>query len=119
MLIILQTMRFSITLVVREKVPPFQFRTVPSHDAVGINVGKDDILQSFCGRDNVAMNRGTPWRRPQEKARAFMQMVVEALSALGDVIMDYTTGTCMLWSYLICSTGLSTMEECYYVSLEP
>ena len=60
MLIILQTMRFSISLVVREKAPPFQFRTVLSHDAVGINVGKDDILQNFYGRDDVAMNGGTP-----------------------------------------------------------
>ena len=58
--------------MVRERAPPFQFRTVPSHDVVGINVGKDDILQNFCGRDDVAMNGGTPWRGPREKARAFM-----------------------------------------------
>ena len=86
-------MRFSIALVVREKAPPFQFQIVPSHDDVGINVGKDDILQNFCSRDDVAMNGGTPWRRPREKARAFMQMLVEALSAPGDVIMDCTAGT--------------------------
>ena len=92
--------------MVREKAPPFQFQNVPSHDAVGINVGKDDILQHFCGRDDVAMNGGTPWRGPREKARAFMQMVVEALSALGDVIMDCTVGMGMLWSYLICSTSI-------------
>ena len=99
-------MRFSISLVVREKVPPFQFRTMSFHDAVGINVGKDDILQNFCGRENIPMNGGTPWRGPREKAKAFMQMVVEALSAPGDVIMDCTTGTGMLWSYLICSIGI-------------
>ena len=52
------------------------------------------------------MNGDTPWRGPREKARAFMQMVVEALSALGDVIMDCTTSTGMLWSYLICSNGI-------------
>ena len=92
--------------MVREKAPPFQFGTVPSHDAVGINVGKDDILQNFCGRDDVAMNGGTPWRGPRKKARAFMQMVVEALSVPGDVIMDYSVGTGMLWCYLICSTGI-------------
>ena len=99
-------MRFSISLVVREKAPPFQFRTVPSHDVVGINVGKDDILQNFCGRDDVAMNGGTSWKGLREKAKAFMQMVVEALFAPGDVIMDCTAGTCMLWSYLICSIGI-------------
>ena len=92
--------------MVREKAPPFQFQSVPSHDAVGINVGKDDILQNFCGRDDVAVNGGTLWRGPREKARAFMQMVVEALSAPGDVIMDCTAGTGMLWSYLICSSSI-------------
>ena len=92
--------------MVREKAPPFQFRTMPSHDAVGINVGKDDILQNFCGRDDVAMNGGTFWKGLREKARAFMQMVVEALSAPGDVIMDCIAGTGMLWSYLICSIGI-------------
>ena len=106
MLIILQTMRFSISLVVREKAPPFQFQHVPSHDAVGINVEKDDILKNFCGKDDVAMNGGTPWRGPWKKAKAFMQMVVEALSALGDVIMDCTAGTGMLWCYLFCSTSI-------------
>ena len=80
-----------------------------SHDAMGINVGKDDILENFCGRDDVAMNVGTPWRGPREKARAFMQMVVEALFAPGDVIMDCTAGIGMLWSYLICSIGI--MQE--------
>ena len=39
------------------------------------------------------MNGGTPWRGLREKAKAFMQMVVEALSARGDVIMDCTAGT--------------------------
>ena len=52
------------------------------------------------------MNRGTPWKGPREKARAFMQMVVEALSAPGDVIMDCTAGIGVLWSYLICSTSI-------------
>ena len=86
--------------------PPFQFQSVPSHDPVDINVEKDDILQNFYGRDDVAMNGGTPWRGPREKAKAFMQMVVEAPSAPRDVIMDCTAGTCMLWSYMICSHGI-------------
>ena len=35
-----------------------------------------------------------------------MEMVVEALSAPEDVIMDCTAGTGMLWPYLICSIGI-------------
>ena len=62
-------------------------------------------MTSFRTSVAETMNGGTPWRGPREKARAFMQMVVEALSAPGDVIMDCTVGTGTLWSYLICSTS--------------
>ena len=86
-------MRFSIALVVKKVAPPFAFQRVPSHDAVGVDVSKDDILQNFLGRDDVAMNGGVPWRGPREKANAFMQMLVEALSSPGDVVMDCTTST--------------------------
>ena len=86
-------MRFSIALVVKKVAPPFAFQHVPSHDAVGVDVSKDDILQNFLGRDDVAMNGGVPWRGPREKANAFMQMLVEALSSPGDVVMDCTAST--------------------------
>ena len=51
-------MRFSIALMVKKVAPPFAFQCVPSHDAIGIDVSKDDILQNFLGRDDVAMNGG-------------------------------------------------------------
>lgn len=92
-------MRFAISLVVKETPTPFSFQTVPSHDAVGVNVGKDDILQNFCGRDDVAMNGDKPWRGPREKARPFMQMLVEACSAPGDVVMDCTAATGLSLSF--------------------
>ena len=65
-------MRFSITLVVKKVALPFDFQCVLSHDAVGVDVSKDDILQNFLGRDDIAMNGGIPWRGPREKANAFM-----------------------------------------------
>ena len=73
--------------------PPFAFQRVPSHDVVGVDVSKDDILQNFLGRDDVAMNGGIPWRRPREKANAFMQMLVEALSSPRDVVTNCTAST--------------------------
>ena len=86
-------MRFSIALVVKKVAPPFAFQHVPSHDAVEVDVSKDDILQNFLGRDDVAINGGVLWRGPCEKANAFMQMLVEALSSPGDLVMDCTAST--------------------------
>lgn len=90
-------MRFAISLVVRKNGPkteadyPFQF--VPSHEAVGVNVACDDILQNFCNKGDVTMNGDKPWRGPREKARQFMQMLVEAYSKPRDVVVYCTTST--------------------------
>ncbi len=90
-------MRFAISLVVKDCGPktqeefPFQF--VPSHDAVGVNVGRDDILQNFCNKEDVTMNGTKPWRGPREKARQFMQMLIEACSEPGDIVVDCTAST--------------------------
>lgn len=90
-------MRFAMSLVVRGSGPrtdlefPFQF--VPSHAAVGVNVGRDDILQNFCNKSDLSMNGVVPWRGPREKAREFMQMLVEGLSEPGDVVVDCTAAT--------------------------
>ena len=53
-------MRFSIALVVKKVAPPFAFQRVPSHVTIGIDVSKDDILQNFLRKDDVAMNGGVP-----------------------------------------------------------
>jgi len=39
------------------------------------------------------MNGDIPWRGPCEKARQFMQMLVEACSEPGDVVVDCTAAT--------------------------
>ncbi len=99
-------MRFAISLLVKERASTFSFQNVPSHDAVGVDVAKDDILQNFCGKNDVAMNGKKPWRGPREKARPFMQMLIEACSLPGDVVMDCTaaTGQCFfLYSNIIMS----------------
>ena len=79
---------------------PFQF--VPSHEAVGVNVANDDILQNFCNKDDVSMNGVIPWRGPREKARQFMQMLIEACSQPGDVVVDCTAGTGNAYSLYDC-----------------
>ena len=64
--------------MVKKVAPPFAFQRVPSHDAVGVDVSKDDILQNFLGRDDVAMNGGVPWRdhvrRPMPSCRCLWRL---------------------------------------------
>ena len=88
-------MRFAISLLVKASGPTtandFPFRFVQSHEAVGVDVARDDILQNFLNKEDITMNGNVPWRGPREKAREFMQMLVEACSSPGDVVVDYTT----------------------------
>ena len=93
----MQTMRFAISLLVKASRPKttndFPFQLVQSHEAVGVIVGCDDILQNFLNKEDITMNGNVPWRGPREKAEEFMQMLVEACSSPGDVIVDYTVAT--------------------------
>jgi len=53
-------------------------------------VGRDDILQNFLHEEEVTMNGGIPWRGPCEHLKHFMQMVVEAVTEQGDMVVDCT-----------------------------
>ena len=90
-------MRFAISLLVKASGPTiandFPFRFIQFHEAVGVDVARDDILQNFLNKEDITMNGNVFWRGPREKAREFMQMLVEACSSLGDVVVDCTTAT--------------------------
>jgi hypothetical protein len=45
------------------------------------------------GKDDQLMNKEVPWRGSQEKSPLFMQMLIEACSFPGDVVLDCTTAT--------------------------
>ncbi len=85
-------MKFSISLVVKlsgpKTVQEFPFNEVPVHKELGVNVGRDDILQNFLPQAAVTMNGNVPWRGPRERSKEFMQMIVEALTDDGDVVVD-------------------------------
>ena len=90
-------MRFAISLLVKASGPTtandFLFRFVQSHEAVGVDVARDDILQNFLNKEDITMNGNVPWHGLCEKAREFMQMLVEACSSPRDVIVDCTAAT--------------------------
>ena len=84
-------MRFAISLLVKASRPKttndFPFRFGQSHEVVGVDVARDDILQNFLNKEDMTMNGNVPWH---EKAREFMQMLVEACSSPGNIVVDYT-----------------------------
>jgi hypothetical protein len=92
-IIALQTKRFSISLLTKSRAPEFSFHSLPSHDAVDVDVAHDDILPNFIGKAEVTMNGGVPWRGPREKAHTLLQLLIEACSLPGDVVMDSTLAT--------------------------
>ena len=90
-------MRFAISLLVKASRPKtandFLFQFIQSHEAVGVDVACDDILQNFLNKEDITMNGNVLWRGPHEKAQEFMQMLVEACSSPGDVVLDCTAAT--------------------------
>lgn len=96
-------MRFSICLAVRSLpgVPPskFSFQAIPALDRHGVDVAHDDILQNYVARDEQLMNGTTPWRGPQEKSRLIMQMLIQACTLPGDLVLDCTAATGLYSSF--------------------
>lgn len=83
-------------------VPPskFSFQAIPELDRQGVDVARDDILQNYISKDDLHMNNDTPWRGPREKLVLFMQMLIEATTLPGDVVLDCTAASGM-YSLLI------------------
>jgi hypothetical protein len=93
----MQTIRFWITLLVRmlPSRPPsqFAFSNIPSSEKQGIDVGGDDILQNFTTKESQMMNGTMPWRGPRERDPLLLQMLIEAASQPGDLVLDCTSAT--------------------------
>ena len=95
-----QTMRFGICLVVRSLpgVPKstFSFKPIPALEHHGVDVARDDILMNLVTKDDQLMNGNLPWRGPREKSVLLMQMLIEASTCPGDLVVDCTaaTGSC-------------------------
>ena len=98
-------MKFGILLAVRSfksggRKSRFSFRQVPALERLGYDVGRDDVLQNHVSRDNQLMNASRPWRGPREKSVPLLQMLIEATTDPGDVVLDCTTSTGKLLSAL-------------------
>ncbi len=59
----------------------------------GVDIARDDMVMNYTHPDDMAMNDGKPWRRAREKDPRFFQILLEATSVEGDVILDCTAST--------------------------
>jgi hypothetical protein len=90
-------MRFGICLAVRSLlgVPKsrFSFQPIPALDHHGVDVARDDIFMNLVTKDDQLMNGNLPWRGPREKSVLLMQMLIEASTFPGDLVVDCTAAT--------------------------
>jgi hypothetical protein len=84
----LQTQRFGAYLLVRKEGSNFQFNPVSSMNEVGVDIGSDEWLQNYTTKIDQAMNGTKPWRGPREKSKGFWQVLIEACSKPGDIVLD-------------------------------
>lgn len=97
----LQSRRFWILLFVREKLkdsdvhPKFVLRIIPEVRDAGIDLEEDDLLHNFTTAKTQLMNGKIPWRGAREKDPRFLQILVEASTDPGDVVLDYNASTGM------------------------
>jgi hypothetical protein len=104
---VVQTQRFGAYLLVKKGSSKFTFSTSSSMKDIGVDVASDEWLQNFTTRVDQAMNGLKPWRGPREKSPGFWQMLIEASTLPGDIVLDCIAMTCKACSiHLACEIGL-------------
>jgi hypothetical protein len=78
---------------VKKRSSKFTFSTSSSMKDIGVDVASDEWLQNFTTRADQAMNGLKPWRGPREKSPGFWQMLIEASTLPGDIVLDCTAMT--------------------------
>jgi hypothetical protein len=90
---VVQTQHFGAYLLVKKGSSKFTFSSSSSIKDIGVDVASDEWLQNFTTRVDQAMNGLKPWRGPREKSPGFWQMLIEASTLPGDIILDCTAMT--------------------------
>jgi hypothetical protein len=87
-----QALRFCIRLLVRDiagaSAHAFSFQPVQELLNYDIDVGRDDVLHNLVTKDTQLMNGTFPWRGSREKDPLLLQMLIEATTSPGDIVMD-------------------------------
>ena len=60
---------------------------------LGFYLSRHGLIQNFTDEADQMMRGNVPWRGPREKLQSFYQMLIEAFSREGDIIMDWQAST--------------------------
>jgi hypothetical protein len=90
---VVQTRHFGAYLLVKKGSSKCTFSSSSSIKYIGVDVASNEWLQNFTTRADQAMNGQKPWRGPREKSPGFWQMLIEASTLPGDIVLDCTAMT--------------------------
>ena len=90
-----QGTRFCVQLFVRDSIDVSRFR-------VRAPLGELDILFNPVNATIQHLRGDSPWRGPREKSDDLMKSVIESLTSVGDIVLDWnaSTGENSLHAYL-------------------
>lgn len=71
----------------------FVLRIIPEVRDAGVDLEEDDLLHNFTTAKTQLMNGRIPWSGAQEKDPRFLQILIEASTDSGDVVLDYNAST--------------------------
>jgi hypothetical protein len=96
-ILLLQTLLFCIIVLVRDPISTttfaFHLCSIPKIENARIDLYEDDLLHNFVTKDYQLMNVTIPWRGSREKDPLLLQMLIEACTEAGDIVVDCTTAT--------------------------
>jgi hypothetical protein len=74
----------------------FCLKSVEELEALGMDFLADDVLHNVVTKESQMMQGDVPWRGSREKDPILLQMLVEAATDIGDVVLDCTASTGMI-----------------------
>jgi hypothetical protein len=73
--------------------PAFSFQPVQELLDFDIDVDSDDVLHNLVTKETQMMRGIIPWRGCREKDPLLLQMLIEATTSVGDIVMDCSAST--------------------------
>lgn len=81
--------------------PPFSFQPVQELLELDIDVGNDDVLHNLVTKETQMMRGTIPWRGCREKDPLLLQMLIEATTSPGDIVMDCSASTGLIFNFIL------------------
>jgi hypothetical protein len=93
---------------------PFSFQPVQELLDFDIDVSSDDVLHNLVTKDTQMMRGTTPWRGSREKDPLLLQMLNEATTSPGDIVMECLASTGLIMHFKV--SIYTCLQVCCYNS---